>query len=138
MKRREPISAIMTTHVHTVQETDSLSQAVNIIRKNHIRHLPVMRGERVVGILSSTDINRLTFGALFENQDGADEAILEMLQIPQVMSSNPKTVSPADPIRDVAELFTVEDFHAVPVVEEGILKGIVSTTDILRYMLEQY
>lgn len=138
MKKREPVSHIMTKDVYTVQEHDKLQEAVQIIRKNKIRHLPVLKGNEVSGIISRTDLNRLTFGALFENQEGADEAILEMLSIPQVMTSKPRTVKPDDAIKDVAEIFSKEEFHALPVVENGELKGIVTTTDVIAYMLEQY
>ena len=138
MKRREPVSHIMTKDVFSVREEDSLYDAVKIIKKNKIRHLPVLKGGIVSGIISSTDINRLTFGALFENQEGADEAVLEMLTIPQVMTSNPKTVQSEDLIKEVAEIFSKEEFHALPVVDQGELKGIVTTTDVITYMLEQY
>lgn len=138
MKKREPVSHIMTADVFTVQETGSLQEAVEIIRKNKIRHLPVMNGNKVTGIISRTDINRLTFGALFDNQEGADEAVLAMLSIPQVMTSKPRTVESSDLIKDVAEIFAKEEYHALPVVDGGELKGIVTTTDIISYMLEQY
>ncbi len=91
MKRREPISHIMTKNVLTVKVSDDLHEAIDIIKKNHIRHLPVLDGYEVVGIISRTDINRLTFSSLFENQEGADEAVLEMLTIPQVMTQKPRT-----------------------------------------------
>lgn len=128
----------MTSDVFTIQETGSLQEAVEIIRKNKIRHLPVMNGNEVSGIISRTDLNRLTFGALFENQDGADEAVLAMLSIPQVMTAKPRTVESTDIIKDVAEIFAAEEYHALPVVDNGELKGIVTTTDVISYMLEQY
>jgi len=46
-----------------------LTDAVAILKKQNIRHLPVMKGNEISGIISRTDINRLTFGALFDNQD---------------------------------------------------------------------
>lgn len=138
MKKREPVAHIMTKNVIAVQEQDSLDDVVAVFRKNHIRHLPVMKGNKVSGIISSTDINRLTFGALFDGQEGADEAVLQMLSVPQVMTSHPTTVPSDMTIKEIAEMFAASDFHAVPVVDEGELKGIVTTTDVIRYMLEQY
>jgi CBS domain-containing protein len=138
MKRREPISHIMTKNVLTVKVTDNLHEVIDLIKKNHIRHLPVLDGKEIVGMVSRTDINRLTFSSLFENQEGADEAVLEMLTIPQVMTQKPRTVEASLSIRDVAEILTVEEYHALPVVENGSLVGIVTTTDIIKYMLEQY
>ena len=138
MKKREPISHIMTKTVVTANENDDLKTVVEQLRKNAIRHIPIVRGKDVVGIISRTDINRLTFGALFEGQEGADEAVLDMLTISQVMTSKPKTVSSDTIIRDLAEIFVKEDFHALPVVDNGQLKGIVTTTDVVKYFLEQY
>lgn len=138
MKRREPISHIMTKNVLTVKVTDNLHEVIDLIKKNHIRHLPVLDGKEIVGMVSRTDINRLTFSSLFENQEGADEAVLEMLTIPQVMTQKPRTVEASLSIRDVAEILTVEEYHALPVIENGSLVGIVTTTDIIKYMLEQY
>ncbi|OXG03415.1 CBS domain protein [Flavobacterium araucananum] len=138
MKKREPISHIMTKSVVTANENDDLRKVVEQIKKHNIRHIPIVRGKEVIGIISRTDINRLTFGALFEGQEGADEAILDMLTIAQVMTSKPQTVSSDAVIRDLAETFVKEEFHALPVVDHGELKGIVTTTDVLKYFLEQY
>jgi CBS domain-containing protein len=138
MKKREPISHIMTKTVVTANENDGLRMVVEKLKKNTIRHIPIIRGKEMIGIISRTDINRLTFGALFEGQEGADEAILDMLTIPQVMTSKPMTVSSDSVIRDLAEIFVKEEFHALPVVDNGELKGIVTTTDVVRYFLEQY
>jgi CBS domain-containing protein len=138
MKRRESISHIMTKNVATVQVSDDLHDVIDLVKRNHIRHIPVLEGHDVVGIISSTDINRLTFSSLFENQEGADEAILEMLNISQVMTQKPRTVDAALSIRDVAEILASEEYHALPVVENSQLVGIVTTTDVIKYMLEQY
>ncbi|KFF17968.1 CBS domain-containing protein [Flavobacterium hydatis] len=138
MKKREPISHIMTKTVVTANENDGLRKVVEKLKQNTIRHIPIVRGKEVIGIISRSDINRLTFGALFEGQGGADEAILDMLTIPQVMTSKPMTVSSDTIIRDLAEIFVKEEFHALPVVDNGELKGIVTTTDVVRYFLEQY
>lgn len=138
MKRREPISHIMTKNVATVQVSDDLHDVIELVKKNHIRHVPVLEGHNVVGIISSTDINRLTFSSLFENQEGADEAILEMLSISQVMTQKPRMVEAALSIREVAEILASEEYHALPVIENGQLVGIVTTTDVIKYLLEQY
>jgi CBS domain-containing protein len=128
----------MTEGVLTVAHNDKLAKALEIIRQNNIRHLPVMNGNAVIGMISRTDLNRLTFGALFENQDGADESVLEMLSITQVMTSKPRTVRSDESIKDVAEIFANEEFHALPVVDDHELKGIVTTTDVIQYLLDQY
>lgn len=128
----------MTKNVATVQVSDDLHDVIDLVKKNHIRHVPVLEGHDVVGIISSTDINRLTFSSLFENQEGADEAILEMLSISQVMTQKPRTVEATLSIKEVAEILASEEYHALPVIENGQLAGIVTTTDVIKYLLEQY
>ncbi len=135
MKLTDPVKTIMTENVLSIAEDESLMNVLRILRRNKFRHIPVTRGDEIVGILSRTDINRLTFGALFEDQGDSDEAVLEMLSVPQVMSRKPTVVSVDTPIGEVAELFVTSEFHALPVVDGKELKGIVTTTDIIKNML---
>ena len=141
MKKKEPVSTIMTKHAYTVQLTDSLYQVRDLILKHEIRHVPVVDGEKLVGIISKTDMNRLSFSTLFAGEGQVDDAVFEMLSVGQVMSQKPRVVKATDTIHAVAKILAREEFHALPVVEEGDeskLVGIVTTTDVIRYMLEQY
>ena len=61
-----------------------------------------------------------------------------MYTIEQVMTKNPVSVSPDKTVREVTELLDKQSFHSVPVTENGELKGVVTTTDLLKYFLEQY
>jgi len=97
-----------------------------------------MKGKRVVGILSRSDIDRLSFGALFDHQDNADEAILNMLSISQVMTAKPRFIQSDDSIQDVAEIFAKEEYHALPVVDHWECKVIVTTTDVITYLLKHF
>jgi CBS domain-containing protein len=141
MKKKEPVSTIMTKNIHVVKIEDKLADVHETIRKFGVRHVPVVQKKQLVGIISKTDLNRLTFSGLFPGEGEADEAILDMLTISQVMSNKPRVVRSDDSIRKVAEILAVEEFHALPVVDpedETKLVGIVTTTDVMRYMLEQY
>ncbi len=138
MKKREPVSHIMTKNVKALNVTDSLHEVMNLVKSEHVRHIPIVSGKKVVGIVTSNDLNRLTVGDLFDNQGGND-AFLDMLSIERLMHANPVTISDDTTIREVAEVFANSNFHALPVVNaEDELVGIVSTTDVLKYMLEQY
>ncbi len=141
MKKREPVSSIMSKNVQAVNIDDKLDHVAEVIRKYGIRHVPVVKDQQLVGIISKTDINRLTFSSLFTGQEGSDEAVFELLSINQVMSHKPRVVRADESIRDVAEILAVEEFHALPVVDSADgskLVGIVTTTDVIRYMLQQY
>lgn len=139
MKKREPVSAIMTKAVITVdKDTHHLRDVRDLFRKEKIRHIPVLEKKKLIGIISKNDINRLSFGALFENQANADEGVLDMLTIDQVMTAHPTVIRPDVSIKEVAEIFATQDFHSLPVVEKETIVGIVTSTDVIRYMLEQY
>lgn len=132
-----PVSEIMTIHPHTLDLNDSLDFARDKFEKLKVRHLPVVENENLIGILSLTDILRLSFGTKFGSaQYEADEAIFEMLSIDQVMKHKPRTVSPKNSLREVGEILSKEEFHALPVVDGDKLVGIVTTTDVIRYLLE--
>jgi CBS domain-containing protein len=142
MKKNETIESIMTREVMTVQVRDDLQAARDLIIKNKIRHVPVLQGKKLVGIISRTDINRLSFSTLFtEEGEGEEEEVFDMLTIAQVMTHKPRVVTKGVTIKEVAKILTEEEFHALPVVDEKDgtkLVGIVTTTDIIRYLLEQY
>ena len=138
MKKREPVSHIMAKSVISVNKTQSLREVKSLLEKEGIRHIPVVSGSELIGIISKTDITKLSFGSIFENQGSSEEAVLDMLSIEQLMTPQPKSVTSETSIRDVAEILAHEEFHSLPVVDEGNIVGIVTSTDIIKYMLEQY
>lgn len=139
MKKREKVDSVMTKDVQTVNITNSLKEANDLFNQHHIRHIPVVSGDKLIGILSQTDILRISFGNTFGNeQEGSDDAIFDMLSINQVMKHGPETVGPEDTIKDAAEVFAKREFHALPVVEDEKLVGIVTTTDIINYFIDLY
>lgn len=136
MKLNEPISTIMTTKVRTIALDKSLHEAKSKMIRGKIRHLPVVLGTKLIGILSLTDVLRLGFAQVYIGQEDADQAMMDMLNIEQVMRSHPKTVSPNQTIKEVAEIFSHEEFHALPIVDGEDLVGIITTTDIIRHLLK--
>ena len=137
--KNESVSEIMTSSVITIDKNkNDLRDVKKIFRKEGIRHLPVTDGGKLIGIISKNDINRLSFGAMFDNQGDADEAVLEMLTIDQVMTANPKVVNSETSVKEVAEIFATQDFHSLPVLENNELRGIVTSTDVIKYLLKQF
>ncbi|WGD35312.1 CBS domain-containing protein [Olleya sp. YS] len=139
MKKRTPVAEIMTKHVISLNKTDDLEQAEQLFKQHNIRHIPVVSGEAIIGMLSYTDLLRISFA------DAADEYALDvesvvynMFTIEQVMAKNLVSVSSATTIKEVAELLATKEFHALPVVDNGKLVGIVTTTDLINYLINQF
>lgn len=139
MNKHKPVADIMTTDVYTADvDKDTLFDVKDLMLNKGLRHVPVVHGKKLVGIISKTDIDRLIFSRMFEEEEDADEAVLEMLRISQVMTHKPKVVQADTTVRKVAEILAKEEFHALPVVDGDKLVGIVTTTDVIKYMLTQY
>jgi predicted transcriptional regulator len=138
MKKIAPISSIMTSNVVAVERSDSLEDAEKLMIRHHIRHVPVVTDGELVGMLSLTDLKRMSFVDMFgDSESEVDTAIYNMMTIEQVMIARPLSVAPNTTIKEVAEIFAEREFHALPVTEDGKLVGIVTTTDLIRYLLDQ-
>lgn len=139
MKKRVPISQIMTTNVVTLTTKDDLVTAEETFKKYRIRHIPVVRGDTILGILSYTDLMRISFAdAIDEDEYDVDTMVYNMFSIEQVMVKDVVSVPPSATVKEVAQFLAQKEFHALPVVDEGKLVGIVTTTDLIRYLLEMY
>ena len=141
MIRKAPVSLIMTEPVITLKKTDSLKKAETLFKKHHIRHIPIVSSGAVIGMLSHTDMLRLSFVDLFnenEETDDSDALVYNMLTIQQVMTQNIVTVSTSNSIKEVAEILASREFHALPVVKYNKLVGIVTTTDLIKYLINQF
>nr|WP_298997916.1 CBS domain-containing protein [uncultured Allomuricauda sp.] len=139
MKKRAPVSQIMTTDVVTLTTKDNLVKAEETFKTNRIRHIPIVNGDTILGILSYTDLMRISFAdAIDEYEQNVDTMVYNMFSIEQVMVKDVVSVASNATIKEVAQFLTQKEFHALPVVDEGKLVGIVTTTDLIRYLLELY
>lgn len=138
MKNQALVSDIMTREVVTVDAGSKLREAEKLMKQKHIRHMPVVRGNRLIGIISLNDLLRLSFVDAYgyEEEESVDTALYEMLSVEQVMTGRPKIIQSSQSVTEVAEIFVKENYHALPVLEGEALAGIVTTTDVIRYMLE--
>ena len=139
MIRKAPISMIMTEDVITLKKTDNLETAEQLFKRHKIRHIPVVRGDVIIGMLSYTDLLRLSFADITNDDDNStDVMVYNMFTIEQVMKRNVVSVSSSKSIKEVAEILASKEFHALPVVDNNSLSGIVTTTDLIKYLIKQF
>ncbi len=139
MKNHVPITSIMTTNVVKINVSDDLTKAEQLFKKHHIRHIPVVSGNAIVGMLSYTDLLRMSFvDAVDEDADVVDATVYNMFTVEQVMTKKLVTISPESTIKAAAEILATHEFHALPVVHDQLLVGIVTTTDVIKYLLTMY
>ncbi len=139
MKQRVPVSEIMTKNLVKLNLNDDLTKAEHLFKKNKIRHIPVVNGNKIVGILSYTDLLRISFvDAVDDDAEIVDTTIYNLFTIEQVMTKNLVTITPDTTIRETAEILSNKEFHALPICLGDLIVGIVTTTDLIKYLLKQY
>src|SRR5690606_25665813 len=138
MKPIVHVSKIMTRNVIKLNVHDSLTKAEQLFEKHRIRHIPVVSGSKVVGIISYTDLLKIAVADYTDDDLAVVTAMYNMISVEHVMTKDVVTVLSYNSIKEVAEIIVSNDFRALPVLYEGQLVGIVTTTDIIKYLLMYY
>lgn len=138
MKQRTPVSKIMTRDVITLNLNDNMELAEKLFETKHIRHIPIVNGKKVVGMLSNTDLMRISFSDLDEEENEINSVVYDLFTIEQVMAKSVISVTSETTIKEAAEILTKHEFHAVPVVDDDELVGIVTSTDLIQFLLDQF
>ena len=118
----------------TVKKDDSFRYALKLIRKEGIKHLPVLDGRRVVGIVTDRDLRHHLFDARVLKEIGttAVDILLTAVVVRDVMSSPARSVWAGDELVDAARIMLEDKVGSLPVVEGGRVVGIITETDLLR------
>ncbi|MBA6153378.1 CBS domain-containing protein [Gelidibacter maritimus] len=135
MKNIQLVSAIMTTKIVKLKKDDDLERAEYLFKKHKIRHIPVVDGKSIIGMLSYTDLLRISFVDAVDDDGEIESLVYNMFTIEQVMAKNVVSVSSTASIKEVAEILTKREFHALPVVDDNELVGIVTTTDLIEFLI---
>jgi CBS domain-containing protein len=139
MKRNEPLSSVMTKELTTVNVTNKLSEVRKLLSEQGIHHVPVVSGTKLVGLISATDMVRLSFSAYGADARAVDAMLDHEFSVVKVMSTELTTLKNSQKVRDAAQVLSSGSFHSVPVVDdENNLVGIVTSTDLIRYLADQY
>lgn len=139
MRKNDPVSHVMSSKLVTLDVSDPVSKARRLFESSSIHHLPVVSGEELVGIMTWSDFLRISFGE-FGNQDARSlDAVLDhTYKLADVMIKDPTTISVSGTVRDAAQILATADFHSLPVVDGRKLVGLVTSTDLIRYLVDQY
>ncbi|MBU51493.1 MAG: CBS domain-containing protein [Deltaproteobacteria bacterium] len=139
MKKNTPIRKIMTADVETVHTGQKLSDVRKMLSEKPYHHVPVVSGKKLIGIISATDMMRLSFEQYGANQHMTDVILDQQFTIEKVMSEEITSIKDKSTIRDAVTILSEGTFHSLPVVnDDGELEGLVTSTDLLRYLLDQF
>jgi CBS domain-containing membrane protein len=128
------VREIMMSSPVTLKPDDTLDLANDIISLGRIRHIPVVEDGKLIGIISERDLIGAAASRIFGLKQKSKSALLKSVPIKDIMRKHVVTMAPDTPIKDAAHLMADKKIGCVPVLSEGALVGLVTTTDVLRYV----
>lgn len=140
MKHNDSIKNVMSDEVITISKIGKFSEVKNLMRENNIHHIPVVDGKKVVGVLSAVDILKASYSSALVNEDAhAEKSLDHLISIEDLMETKVVTLKESDTVRHAAEIFSSNQFHALPIVNnQQELVGITTSQDIIAYLIKQY
>ncbi|SEQ37833.1 acetoin utilization AcuB family protein [Piscibacillus halophilus] len=127
------VEEIMKKDVITLEPHHTIKQALELLNKYHIRHIPIVNEHHsVVGIISDRDIRDAAPSTLEKNQN--QETLNH--QVSSIMTSPVITVHPLDFIEEIASIFYEHEIACVPVTKDNQIVGIVTEKDLLYTLIQ--
>ena len=115
------VRKLMAKKLVTIPPGTSILKAIEVMRKNSIRHLPVVDGEQFLGFLTEGDLRQASLLSM-----------VDKISIEDVMIRNPVSISPDDSVEHAARLIFKHKIGGLPVIQEQRLVGILTIVDILK------
>lgn len=136
MLRDTPIKEIMIKNVICVKKDDPFSQVEEKLRKNKIRHLPVVdRENHLIGIVTQRDLYHAIAPRETESGDYYDKTQLDSILLEHHMTMNPLTLKPDSPLIEAVNVMATRKFGCIPIVnDQQELVGIVTQIDVLKFI----
>jgi acetoin utilization protein AcuB len=126
----------MTTDIITLTPDTTVLRAMSIIQQKGIRHLPVIEGKKVVGMVTNLDIQRVSASDASTLSVYELNYLLDKIKVSQFMTKKVFTVDPDEPIEVAAKLIYDHKIGSLPVVKNGELVGLLTSMDILETFIE--
>ena len=139
MNIKAPVSTIMTTDLMMVKTDDKVVVVRDIMEANGIHHVPVVNFNKLVGLISKSDLLHFLKGMNYNSyQDLMNDVRLKNYTAEEIMTEDLECLQPEDSIEKAIELFQKNRFHSIPIVKENnALVGILTTFDILNMIVEK-
>jgi len=136
------VKQVMTSNPITLNESDTMENALTLFKKHNFHHLPVVNeANSLIGIISSSDLERTLPGStLFKvvNLEEYNSTVLQANLVTQIMKKEVVSVDEDMPIEDAYVLLKKNQFRCLPVISSNKLSGILTSMDILEYIFTHF
>ena len=126
------VKDVMQTHPVTATLETRLPNLVRLLQRRGFRHLPVLDGGKLVGIISDRDLKQSMASAASTAEGRERDRLLDELTAGQIMAREVVTIGPTVGVDEAARLMATRKISALPVTEGDRLVGIVTETDVLQ------
>lgn len=135
------VKDLMTRDLLTVAPNTTIREAAELLATEHVSGAPVVHAGKPLGMISARDLLEF-IAALPADPDavsgGLEHGILDDHTVEEAMTRGPlTTVAPDAPANRAAEIMQAEQIHRLPVVEDGKLVGIITTTDLVKAVADR-
>ena len=135
---RAPVSSIMTTSLITIEPQETMKRVKEIFDTHRIHHLPVVSEKHIIGLISKSDVLHFIRGMHQSSYDELLENVrLERYHAEDIMTTRLAKIDVDERINVAIEVFKENLFHAIPVVKNGELAGLITTFDIIRMLSDE-
>ncbi|MCO5249860.1 MAG: CBS domain-containing protein [Candidatus Kapabacteria bacterium] len=129
------VSEIMTTNVFNVSIEDTIHDADEIMKREKIRHIPVLEGRKIVGVITDLKIREYSLRNIYDaNQNFGENGFNKIIDYAKIMNPITHVIYPEDSVAKAVALMAKYKLDCLPVVDwEMNLLGILTHTDILLF-----
>ncbi len=126
----------MTAEPFTIDEDESMSEAILMLRQHQIRHLPVVNENRLVGIVTDRDLRRASPSLLSGIAEEDYQNVMDRTPVSRIMTRDPLTVRLDTELVEAVRIIIEKKISSLPVVNEQELVGILTDVDALHVLVE--
>jgi len=128
-----PVSSLMTSKLITVSALDKMTAVKEVFDRHLVHHVLVVRYKKLVGLISKTDYDRfLKCKNAFSSETLTENAKLNTYAVEDVMTKGLATLASTDRINVALQIFAENRLHAIPIVDNDEVVGILTTNDIIK------
>ncbi len=115
---------------------ETARRAREVMLEHGVHHLPIVSEGRFVGLVSTNDLHRIALGDPYRDDPEVVAQDLELFPLREVMTEDVVTLQASATVRDAALQLAKGSFHAIPILNGSALAGIVTSTDLVAYLIE--
>jgi acetoin utilization protein AcuB len=132
------VSDVMTRSVVCIEQEDTLQEAIDLMELRGCRHLVVVEGDRVCGILSDRDCRLAQYSPYILRERWQDETVLNETHVGAMMTTELIHVAPSHTLAQAAQTMLDNQINALVVLEGGDLVGIVTSADVMCVYIDEH